>query len=126
MTHVFDLLSAHLDGELTAAEETVVVTHLADCERCRDELEGVAQVREVVRSLPQLDPPIPLVPALRRQRRWITTVASVAAGALAVGLAFGPGEPASTFDLDTMAGQHTTRTAVDPGISTLRASAGAP
>ena len=126
MTHVLDLLSAHLDGELTPAEQVVVTEHLAGCETCRDEADGIAAVRDAVRSLPLLDPPIPLLPSVRRPRRWITAAASVAAGALAVGLALGPGEPASGFDLDSMAGQHTTRLGVDPGISTLRGSVGAP
>lgn len=126
MTHVVDLVSAHLDGELTPAETQRVATHLAVCERCRAEFDAIGAVRDAVRALPELEPPIPLLPSIRRPRRWITAAASIAAGALAVGLAIGPGEPTQTFDLDTMAGQHTTRLGVDPGISTLRGSVGSP
>lgn len=119
MTHVGDLLSAHLDGELSRDELANVTGHLAECESCREELTAIASVREAVRSLPELDPPVSIL-ARRRPRRWITAAASVAAGALAVGLALAPGEQATTFDLDTIAGQHTIRQGVDPGISTLR------
>jgi hypothetical protein len=83
-------------------------------------------VRDAVRSLPSLDPPIPLLPALRRRPRWIGAAASAAAAVLAVGIVFGPGQQAEVFDLDAIAGQHTVRQAVDPGISTLRGTVGSP
>lgn len=119
MTHVGDLLSALLDGELNRDELATVTAHLAECETCSEELTAIASVREAVRSLPELDPPVPIM-AHRRPHRWITAAASIAAGALAVGLAVAPGEQATPFDLDTIAGQHTTRQGVDPGISTFR------
>ena len=126
MSHVFDLLSAHLDGELAPGETVAVQGHLPGCEVCRSELDGLRQVRDAVRSLPQLDAPIPLLAAARRRPKWISAAASVAAGALAIGLVVAPGQSAQAFDLDTMAGQHTTRTGVDPGISSVRGSVGAP
>jgi anti-sigma factor RsiW len=124
VTHVFDLLSAHLDGELSEAETRVVSAHLDECARCAEELDDIAAIRGAVRGLPMVEPPVPLLPTVRRQRRWITAASSVAAAALAVGLAFGPGEPGQILDLDSMAGQHTTRLGVDPAISTLRGSVG--
>ena len=126
MTHVFELLSAHLDGELTAEESALVTSHLDVCAECASELAAVADVREAVRGLPMLDAPIPLLPAARRPSRWIGAVASAAAAVLAVGIVFGPGQQAEVFDLDAIAGQHTVRQAVDPGISTLRGSVGSP
>ncbi len=126
MTHPLDLLSAHLDAELAPEEEALVSTHLATCEGCANELAGISEVRTALRSLTVLEPPIPLLPAARRSRRWVTAVASSAAVLLAVGLALGPGEPSEVFDLDTLAHQHIARTGVDPGISTLRGPAGAP
>lgn len=125
MNHVLDLLSAHLDGELATDEARVVESHLASCESCRSELTALAAVRDAVRALPVLEAPLPLLPAIRRPR-WIGAAASVAAAALAVGLVVGPGQPAAAFDLDTMAGQHTTRLGVDPGISTIRGPVGSP
>lgn len=125
MTHVVELLSAHLDGELSAAETQVVTTHLDACDSCRAELVAIRRVRDAVRALPVVEPPVQLA-VRRRPQRWITASASIAAGALAIGLAVAPGESASTFDLDTIAGQHTTRQGVDPAISTLRGPAVAP
>ena len=126
MTHVDELLSAHLDGELTADETALVTGHLEGCAECRAELAAIAEVRSAVRGLPVLDAPIPLLPAAPRPSRWIGAVASAAAAVLAVGIVFGPGQQAETFDLDAIAGQHTVRQAVDPGISTLRGSVGSP
>lgn len=126
MNHPADLLSAHLDGELSAVESTQVLDHLTGCQSCREELAAVTVARDLLRALPMLEAPIPLLPTERRPRRWITAAASVAAGALAVGLVLAPGQSAPVFDLDTLAGQHTTRVGVDPGISTLRSPMGAP
>ena len=125
MSHLVDLLSAHLDGQLSAPEEARVAEHLAGCAVCSEELEDVRSARHMLRALPQLTAPVPLMPHARRPR-WITAAASVAAGLLAFGLAVGPGEPEQTFDLDTLAGQHTTRVGVDPGIATFRAPVSVP
>ncbi|HEY1627506.1 MAG TPA: zf-HC2 domain-containing protein, partial [Streptosporangiaceae bacterium] len=37
MSHLGELLSAHIDGELDGAEQDKVSVHLARCERCRAE-----------------------------------------------------------------------------------------
>jgi anti-sigma factor RsiW len=126
MMHVSELLSAHLDEELTADEMALVTSHLETCADCTAELVAISDVRDAVRGLPMLDAPIPLLPAARRPSRWIGAVASAAAAVLAVGIVFGPGQQAEAFDLDAIAGQHTVRQAVDPGISTLRGSVGSP
>jgi anti-sigma factor RsiW len=55
-----ELLSAYLDGELTAADHRRVDAHLAEHAACRDELAGVAGVREAVRGLPWVDGPAEL------------------------------------------------------------------
>lgn len=124
MTHPFDLLSGLLDDEISPDEAARVTSHLASCDECRTELSAVREARDLVRALPEVDAPIPLLPAARRTRRWIGAAASVAAGLLAVGLAFGPGAPAEPLDLDRLADRHTTRVVVDPGIATIRATAG--
>jgi anti-sigma factor RsiW len=126
MTHPTDLLSAHLDGELLPSQDAMVVEHVAQCRECAAELEDASTARTLLRSLPMLDAPIPLLPAVRRAPRWIAAAASVAAVALAVGLALAPGQQTSVFDLGRLAGQHTTRVGVEPGISTLRSPLGAP
>jgi anti-sigma factor RsiW len=55
--HLDDLLSAYLDGELTPAERVEVDAHLAGCPRCRDDLDGEREVRQVIRALPAVDAP---------------------------------------------------------------------
>lgn len=125
MTHLDDRLSAYLDGELDAGEATAVESHVAECHVCAAELEDVAEARWRLRDLPLLEPPVPLT-ARRPPRRWLAAAASIAAGLVVIGLAVAPGERAQTFDLDTMAGQHSSRVGVDPAISTVRAPMGAP
>jgi anti-sigma factor RsiW len=124
MTHPLDLLSAFLDGELDSAHHTEVADHLPGCASCSAELEGLTRVRDWIRGLPVEEPPIPLLPALRSQR-WTWAAASVAAAALAVGLVVTPAQP-EVLDLDTLAGQHTARVVVSPGISSIRGPVGGP
>jgi anti-sigma factor RsiW len=44
VSHPGDLLSALLDGELTAEERAAVTAHLRECGDCRAEAEGLAGV----------------------------------------------------------------------------------
>jgi len=125
VTHPSHLLSAVLDGELTPAEDTAVTAHLSQCVMCAADLDGLAQVRGWVRELPLLEPPVAVVPALRRPPRWMWAAASAAAAALAIGLAVSPAQP-HVLDLDTLAGRHTARVVVVPGISTIRGGMGGP
>jgi len=55
--HLDEVLSAYLDGELTAAERIDVEAHLEDCAECRSDLEAEADVRRLVRELPAVDAP---------------------------------------------------------------------
>ena len=55
--HLDDVLSAYLDGELTPAERTDVDAHLAACAECRADLDAEADVRQLLRDLPAVDPP---------------------------------------------------------------------
>ncbi|MEE9297779.1 MAG: zf-HC2 domain-containing protein [Acidimicrobiia bacterium] len=127
MTHPRELLSAHLDGELTADEGSRVDLHLATCADCTHELRALASVRTALRSLPELEPPTPLMAARSWSLvRWGGGAAAAAAVALAVVLAVAPGDRPAVLDLDTMAEQHTARLVVDPGISTIRGPVGGP
>jgi anti-sigma factor RsiW len=125
MTHPTDLLSAFLDDELSLEEHSAVTSHLEACATCPAELTGLARVRDWIRALPDQEPPVPLVPALRRPPRWIWAAASAAAAVLAIGLVVSPAQP-EVFDLDTLAGQHTARVVVTPGISSIRGPVGGP
>jgi len=131
MSHLGELLSAHLDDEVTPEERTRIEAHLAGCSECSRELEDLDAARSAIRTLPLLDPPRGLVPrpAARApwlRRRWVAAAGAIAAGALAVGLVTAPGERGPVFDMDTIADQHTARQVVDPGISTIRGPLGGP
>ena len=91
MTHPDELLSAHLDGELDEVERRRVGRHLAECDRCRTELEDLARARAAVRSLPLLELPLdvaelagipaPAIPLRRRPGAWIGAAAAAAVAA---------------------------------------------
>lgn len=96
MNHADDLLSALLDGQLTAAEADEVRAHVAGCDACAGELEDVRQARRLLRELPAVEPPpwfasellagddiIPLGRRTARRAAAIVNIgASVAAGVL--------------------------------------------
>jgi hypothetical protein len=95
--HLGELLSAHLDGELSADEAATVEAHLADCDACRAELDATRVVREKVRAAPAVDPPVGFYERLVRTRRWSRTqaaasvVAIAAAWILVLGFVVDPG-----------------------------------
>ena len=127
MTHLGDLLSAHLDGEATSEERGVIDAHLAGCATCRDELVAISLARDAVRALPMLADPVAAKPVRRLFRPALAwAVSGVAAAALALGLVIAPGDEAATIDLGTLGDQHTARVVVDPGISTVRGPVGEP
>jgi hypothetical protein len=55
--HLGEMLSAHLDGELTEEEVAYVEAHLESCADCRAELDATSSVRTAVREAPAVDPP---------------------------------------------------------------------
>ena len=122
MTHPGDLLSAFLDDELDSEQRHAVEAHLAECHSCMEERDDLARVRSWIRKLPMLEAPISL--AARCPPRWTWAAASVAAASLAIGLAISPAQPAP--GLDVLAGQHSARVVVSPGISSVRGIGGAP
>ncbi len=90
MTHLGELLSAYLDGELSPAEETWVVEHLERCPACRMDLAEVQAARAAVRALPILDAPgwlrLPASDPGRRRQRTPMAAAVAALLMLAIGL----------------------------------------
>jgi anti-sigma factor RsiW len=130
MKHPEDLLSALVDGELTATERHAVTEHLETCPTCRAELTEITIARDTVRDLPMIDPPPGLIPESAPARRrllrpvWAWAAAGAAALALVIGLATGPGVSEPEVDLETLANRHTARLVVQPGIQTVRAPAG--
>lgn len=111
MIHLGELLSAHLDGELSLGEARLVAGHLEVCGTCRAEFDDLAAARAAVRTLPALELPESVAAAIsptdrRRVRmpapQWAAAVAAVVL-ALAVGsvtlLGESPPEPISASDL---------------------------
>jgi hypothetical protein len=96
--HLGELLSAQLDGELTAEESELVDAHLASCETCRAELEATSAVRTALRQAPAVDPPFGFYERMVRRkaspaRAWRASAAVVgiaAAWIIAIGLVSDP------------------------------------
>jgi predicted anti-sigma-YlaC factor YlaD len=55
--HLGELLSAHLDGELTSTEVGMVTHHLSECSECQNELTGLHGARAALRGLPTFEAP---------------------------------------------------------------------
>jgi|FaiFalDrversion2_1042247.scaffolds.fasta_scaffold00930_2 anti-sigma factor RsiW len=67
MRHPQDLLSAYVDGTLSAEEATRIAAHLAVCASCRGVVEDLLAVRVLLRRVPQPQPrPEALADTLRR------------------------------------------------------------
>lgn len=110
MIHLGELLSAHLDGELSMDEARLVAGHLEVCGACRAEFDDLATARAAVRSLPSLEFPktvaAPIQPTVALSRwdslgRWAAVVVAVAAfviGSLSI-LQEPEPEPVSAADL---------------------------
>lgn len=96
--HAEDALSALLDGELTDVEAADVRAHIERCAVCALELDTVREARELVRSLPEVEPPAGWIDELitggevirlepRRRAVMANVIVSVAAGLVVMVLA---------------------------------------
>jgi len=64
----YDQLSRLADGELAPAEAMEVNGHLAQCDRCREEVDFMAELRERLRALAVPGPPSGLLPEILDRR----------------------------------------------------------
>jgi anti-sigma factor RsiW len=110
MIHLGELLSAHLDGELTLAEARLVAGHLEVCGICRAEFDDLTAARGAVRMLPALELPdsvVAAIPPSEPRRSLASATQWVAVGAAVIALAVGSlslldgpePEPVSAADL---------------------------
>ena len=128
--HLDSELSAYLDAELTTAEVPMVIDHLRECARCRDELHLVDTARTAVRSMPRAEPPglLHVIRAGRTKRkhsRWMVVAASAGVAA-AVVLTLGFVSSTSQFDpvdLVSFSDRHIARASVESGFSIFPAFA---
>jgi anti-sigma factor RsiW len=118
-------LSAFLDGELTVEEQAMIVNHVQSCTECLLELQDLDAARTAVRSLPGVEPPLPLLPRLpvRAQRTSLRRLAIAAAGFIgAAFIAFNmaaSGPEPTAVDLDQFADRHNVRVSVDDGAAVV-------
>lgn len=85
MTHLGELLSAYLDGELVSDEHNRVVSHLHACESCRGELSELHHARASVRALPTVEAPDWVLPQdefVPIRRRPVALAAAAAAAVI--------------------------------------------
>ena len=86
--HMGALLSALIDGELTADEVAPVEAHIRDCAECQAERDAVIQAKAMLRALPMLDPPFGMIDRLvTAERRRVRAVAARKPLAIASGAA---------------------------------------
>ena len=90
------LISAYVDGQVTESERSRVEAHLAGCDQCRSELEGLRATVSLLRALPELPVPrsfalheVPARITLTSQLVWGTRFATAAAGSLVAALLIG-------------------------------------
>ena len=122
MTHPSELISAYLDGELTASEAGQLLSHLASCGRCAAEMEDTQRVRAAVRSLPVLDLPVGLVPEadaelipLHHKRGvWVGAAAAIVVVVISVAALFTPA-PASV-SVEDLSSRFGARLSLDPAF----------
>jgi len=104
-------LSAFIDNELDAAEQTRVAEHVAGCADCQTRLDGLRQTAHAVRALPMESPPrtftIPAQP--RRSFRWapVGWIGGAAAALLVVVVGVNqlhPLTPTNTASTSTVSG----------------------
>jgi len=135
------LLSAWLDGQLSAGEQVAVARHLSACPRCWAEADDLRRIRTIIRGVPPrrapaevrsaLAGPAAALPAGGRRPGQVAAGAAgaaVAAAALlgSVALALG-GEPApapAEVPLDVWVVEHVGRAPERPGAGPLSLQVG--
>lgn len=125
--HPDELLSAFLDDELDEPDASQVTHHLATCDTCLAELDGLRQARAALRGLPDIPPPSSLFAAVPdvaaqassrdRGRRAATGVAAGLAALLAAAFVLGESQPGEVVPpVDVVVVDHVVRTGGGPVI----------
>jgi anti-sigma factor RsiW len=90
-SHLDDLISAYVDGQLSGVERSVVDAHLASCPACRAEVAATEQAKAWVSQLPPADPPFGFYERMLRDGagpsprhpRWVMRLGAVSLAATA-------------------------------------------
>jgi anti-sigma factor RsiW len=103
MSHLGERIADYLVGEMTDLEAAEASAHIRQCSDCSTRVEAFRRTLAMLQSVPDLEPPRPLVVEVERAKpsmawlwRWASpAVAAVAASVLTVMLMSpGPGNPA--------------------------------
>jgi hypothetical protein len=142
LSHLDDLLSAYVDGQLTVEERAVVDAHVAVCPTCRRELAATRQAKAWVSGLPAAEPPFGFYDRMLRDRagpqtrrqRWPMRLGAVSFAATAcvwfgvLGLASlngarpsGMPTLSSLFNLHTSVSSRTAEQEVTPAATVRKA-----
>jgi hypothetical protein len=81
--HPEELLAEYAEGGLGPEDRARVDSHLAGCERCREELELAKRAMAALAATPEVAPPSGLELAVRRRSRGPSRVVWIGAGAAA-------------------------------------------
>lgn len=84
--HLGESLSALADGQLGEVEAAAARAHLGGCVPCAAELAAIEAVRTLVRALPLMEPPRPLVAVPSEPRRPGRLAGVLAAAAASVAM----------------------------------------
>lgn len=125
--HPDELLSAFLDDELDEGDASQVTRHLATCERCLTELDGLREARAALRGLPDIPAPSALFASVPdaaaragsrdRGRRAATGVAAGLAALLTAAFVLGEGQAGEVVPpVDVVVVDHVARTGGGPVI----------
>ena len=94
MTHPHDWIEPYVDGELAPDDARSLESHLASCESCARDVEGLRTLVSRARSLPRsIEPPVDHWPAVRQKLQrpsrapWLLAAGGIAGLAAAAGLA---------------------------------------
>lgn len=85
-------LSAYLDGEMSGAEMLLTRSHVNSCEKCQRELDSLKSAQIVLRSLPVVPEPSPMLPSMIMEK-----VTSERRGHLRLGLTLALALPVIAF-----------------------------
>lgn len=100
---VFDLISGHIDGMNTPAEEAALQAHLSECETCRRMLTAMEDIEFQTRSMQAVVPPTLKQNVMQsvnaetkkkknaQRNRWIGPLAGIGAAAALLALTIGTG-----------------------------------
>jgi anti-sigma factor RsiW len=125
MTHLGEVLSAYLDGEVSGSEKEQVAEHLVICDSCRAELSDLHAARSVLRALPLLDAPewldpeaplAPVIPLRKRPRVWIAAAAAAVAAFVGVATIAAP-ESTVPISVEQITVEYGNRAVLDPGLT---------